>query len=113
MTTNPMSTPAQELHAAAKVLRETAQTGPWDWTCDDNGTQVYDRVGMVPLGAFVADCRNPAVAKWVALASPALAVPIAAWLESWDGIEFTEHGAMNDDLQYALNLARAINGSAS
>lgn len=34
--------------------------------------------------------------------------PLATWLESWDDIEFSEHGPTSDDLIHALTIARAV-----
>lgn len=51
--------------------------------------------------------------EWMAFASPLLAEPLAAWLESWDGIEIREDAPMVDDLRHALNVARAILRSGS
>ena len=67
-----------------------------------------------PWGApTVAHNLDDGDAAWIALVSPAIAEPLAAWLESWDGIPFNEHGPMADDLQHALNVARTILGEPS
>lgn len=37
--------------------------------------------------------------------------PLAALLESWDGVELREDGPLPDDFVYALRIARALNGT--
>lgn len=130
-------TPVEELRAAAAKLRKRggeATPGPWDRPLniryknvvaaakpdDEQGKYLDGRpeqVGVVMLntwsdGTFMRK-RGGRDLEWIALAHPGLAEPLAAWLESWDGIDFTEDGAMLDDLQYALRIARVINGSTS
>ncbi|WP_433364290.1 hypothetical protein [Streptosporangium sp. CA-115845] len=39
--------------------------------------------------------------------------PLAAWLESWDGIEIREDGPMSDDFRHTLVVARHINAIAA
>jgi hypothetical protein len=59
----------------------------------------------------VLDCWHPALAELVhvlLLARP----PLAAVLESWDGVEISEHHAMPDDFAHALAFARVINGGS-
>ncbi|MGW3164799.1 hypothetical protein ACWC9Q_18385 [Streptomyces sp. NPDC001142] len=36
--------------------------------------------------------------------------PIAAWLESWTGVDLSEHGPMPEDARHALAVARQILG---
>lgn len=49
-------------------------------------------------------------------ATPAVAAlirarePLAKWLISWAGIELEESGPLPEDAQYALAVARVING---
>ena len=120
-------TPAEELVAAAAKLRETATAatpGPWeDVSTDDTGAWPRWILGAPNADGYGQDVLvvHEEVAEdysviaredlaWIALASPALAEPLAAWLESWDGLEFTEQGALLDDLKYALKIARVITG---
>jgi hypothetical protein len=128
-------TPAEELRAAATKLRETASKatpGPWEIR-DGNkvSSNVVSREDMVIDGggwtdgtkAVVYGAALTADAVWIALASPALAEPLAAWLE---GIT-ARHNLSPDfddrdeciwcaepwpcpDLRDALAVARAING---
>jgi hypothetical protein len=41
-----------------------------------------------------------------------LRLPLAVWLESWDGVDVREHGPVPDDYLHAVAIARAINGGA-
>jgi hypothetical protein len=49
-------------------------------------------------------------------ATPAVAAlvrtrqPLAAWLESWTGIDLDEAGSLPEDARHAIAVARAING---
>lgn len=51
-------------------------------------------------------------------ATPAVAAlirarePLAKWLISWGGIDLDETGPLPEDAQYAIAIARAINGGA-
>lgn len=38
--------------------------------------------------------------------------PLAAWLESWTGLDIHEAASMPEELRHALNVARAVNGTA-
>lgn len=38
-------------------------------------------------------------------------LPLAAWLESWAGVDLSEHGPMPEDAQHALAVARQILGT--
>jgi hypothetical protein len=82
-------TPAEELRAAAARLHEAAEKAPYG----------------APLVASEIGTGN---AVWIALASPALAGPLAAWLEA------EAHLAERDELRtttpIALVAARVING---
>jgi len=123
---------ADQFARAAIKLREAARfaaKGPWTcspvWSPDSHATSaVYSNayptgtvesevVGSARKGRRNGGIRNPHNAVWIALMQPALAEPLAAWMESWDGIPFNEHGPMADDLQHALNVARVILGEDS
>ena len=142
--------PAEELRAAAKVLRKTASKatpGPWrrhDTWLDVGGhtaTVLTDRddLNQTSLVAWLptfsaepwSDGRNAwNNAAWIALASPALAEPLAAWLEGcatdlecaetaaakWGDAERLGPGDYVDEpdsARHALTLARLINGRQS
>ena len=134
-------TPAEELHAAATKLRETADAVPQgtdddrkDWAgqpwrteeCDrDCACIVYQGVypddpfkPVVPPIQYVADAETAEHATWVALAHPGLAEPLATWLEAvaggWEQSAVLSPGA--SDVRFAahpaLAVARVINGGA-
>jgi hypothetical protein len=129
-------TPAEELRAAATKVRETASkatpgrwqsevlppnerfTRPAYWVT----TEYDDSDGTTDV--VVADCPwREGDAEWIALASPALAEPLAAWLEAVVGL-IGQHPDLArrhvDDepcnsphchiVHNALAVARAING---
>lgn len=107
---------SDQLRRAAAKLRETraeVETGP-PWAVGDDAPDLVCSGELRVWGApIVASNLNFGDAAWIALMSPALAEPLAAWLESWDGVAFNERGPMADDLKHALNVARAILGEAS
>ncbi|MER7213549.1 hypothetical protein ABT340_41350 [Streptosporangium sp. NPDC000239] len=80
------NTPVEEIRAAAALLRE-------------------------PVNATTPDSQL-AYSGWIQVMSPALAQALAAWLESWEGVEVRLDGPMPEDYRYALRVARAINGGA-
>jgi len=124
-------TPAEELRAAATKLRETAAKatpGPWHIR---EGNEVSSNViarseHMVIDGGGWTDGSKAVVygaalntdAAWIALASPALAEPLAALLELQAKVfaMLTDSVAPDFAEAYslpALTLARLINGGAS
>lgn len=79
-------TPADELRAAAAKLRD-------DRNCD----------------GYTVDCNSLELLRMIRiLLNSRLA--IAGWLESFDGIDLTEHGAMSEEITHALAVSRAMNG---
>ena len=79
-------TPADELRAAATKLRD-------DRNCD----------------GYTVDCNSRELLGMIRiLLNSRLA--LADWLESLNGIDLTEHGAMSEEITHALAVARAING---
>ncbi|MDJ1137906.1 hypothetical protein [Streptomyces iconiensis] len=48
-------------------------------------------------------------AEYAAAMGPAVGAALAAWLESWTGLDVREDAAMAEDLRHALTVARAIN----
>jgi hypothetical protein len=150
-----MSTPADELRSAATLLRETASKatpGPWERPLntrhkhivtaakpdDERGRYTDGRPEKVVValietwsnGAHVRR-RNGRDLEWIALMSPAVAEPLAAWLEeaaedltaatraASDLARFGEEfGAVDlcsepGSVRHALALANAILGSTS
>ncbi|GII84562.1 hypothetical protein Ssi03_25520 [Sphaerisporangium siamense] len=126
-------TPAEELRAAAARLRERAEQatpGPWSVGNDDviglgieqtgRGSFTYDAQIARVLEDYERDEENygnrelgttEGDARWMALVHPGLAEPLAAWLESWDDVNVSEHGPHLDDWRHALAVARVINGT--
>ncbi len=93
MTTDrtPADTPADVLRAAAKLIRDTASavTSRAPWMPDQDVPTVVSADITRPWGPMeVAETDSPETAAWIALACPALAEPLAAWLEmtasGWD-----------------------------
>lgn len=102
---------ADELRAAAKVLRETAAA----WTAyvaDHAKTGGWYEPGHLAeaLHIHVGSPDAEADAAWIALMSPAVAEPLAAWFEKTaDSLEAHAHGAWHEVLAPdALAIARAI-----
>jgi hypothetical protein len=136
-----MSTPADELRAAATLLRETASKatpGPWQIRDGNNVSSnvaardehmVIDGGGWTDgTKAVVYGAALTADAAWIALMSPAAAEPLAALLkgaaDDLGGAEAylarTAPGEVFDPFEYvdepesvraALAIARAVNRS--
>lgn len=120
-------TPAEELRiAATKLRRFAAQATEAPWTTHWNA-QEYELVGpsrpypiaqwtyaIVTQGPHVGEQRaecDTADADYIAAMHPGVGAALAKWLESWVGIDFSEHAAMAGDLAHALAVARQINRS--
>lgn len=123
------TTPAEELRAAARLLRETASKatpGPWhDFSTDEDGAWPV----MVIGAAGPADDRGQDVlivhetvdeeivatedAAWIALASPALAEPLAAVLDDHAQDHSSYDCTWPEDECPHVRLARVINGRTS
>ncbi|MER5613259.1 hypothetical protein [Streptomyces sp. NPDC002215] len=113
-----MTTPADELHAAARKLRSAASalgSAPGisdDWIAEgttvsqgrypDTGEPVYP----------VAEAASPQCATLIALMHPGVGLALADWLDSWIGVDLSEHGPMPEDARHALAVARQILGTA-
>lgn len=108
-----MSTPAEELRAAATRLRETAAEacgGPWENGDDDLlwiGGSVWG-YSVHKEGTFLAG--DPA---WIALVHPGLAEPLAEWLETEAHMAEKRGNSAEGQTFHALKVARVINGGAS
>jgi len=103
--------PAGLLRRAAARLRETAaEVTPGTWVVERTNRSVWV---MADRGLYVANTgtsdidespRVQADAEWIALASPAIAEPLAAWLES-------EQAVWGEDATPpSLAIARAVLG---
>jgi hypothetical protein len=139
-------TVAGELREAAAKLREKASAapagpwnvdGPWWWdrepaTCSTVLTTEPDRDAVAVIAPeYNRHPKAENAAPWIALVSPALAEPLASWLESaavWhdettvvltDPNHVLHHacgGVAGEDCQcfvHPLAVARVVNGTAS
>lgn len=100
---------ADLLRRAAAKLRETAELAlPAPWTVIPvPGDRGYDVTAFPSLSVYVAQDLSEYDAEWIALMGPALAEPLAEWLESVaaEGRASRRTGPMA--------VARAILGEAS
>lgn len=123
-------TPAETLRTAAGLLRETASrtlgiNRPWRYSPGKPSDSVRTESGWE-----IAYGDDPSNLRWIALASPTLAEPLAAWLEGaaddLGGVEAylarTAPGEISDPFDYvdepnscehALAVARTILGRTS
>ncbi|MFD6375388.1 hypothetical protein ACFWFS_00480 [Streptomyces albidoflavus] len=118
-------TPSEELRAAAKQLRELAYAAHGSpWAAVEIPRPGYDLPAwwvesehQDPDGstaATVADCPwGEADARYIAAMHPGVGKALAAWLESWTGIEVAEDGPLVEELRHALTVARQILGSTA
>lgn len=129
-----MTSPSQELKAAADKLRALATTASTDgrdkptarWHFkkrDDRSGYLYaespDGPGVRlllggssgPHGRGSHPGMRTRHGEYAAAMDPTVGLALADWLDSWVGIDFSEHAAMAGDLAHALAVARAINGS--
>ncbi|MFD5875666.1 hypothetical protein [Streptomyces sp. NPDC060322] len=56
---------------------------------------------------------EPQHGRYIALMDPTLGLALAAWLESWVGVDLSEHGPMPEDAQHALAVARQVLGTTT
>ncbi|MFD3999904.1 ParB N-terminal domain-containing protein [Streptomyces rubiginosohelvolus] len=115
-TPTPADRPADQLRAAAKKLRAAAtglDSAPGiSSTWEADGTTVWQ--GRFPNGEFaylVADAETRECAELIALMHPGVGSAVARWLESWSGVDLSEHGPMPEDAQHALAVARQLLGT--
>lgn len=112
MTSTPERTPAEELRAAASELRAVAGAVTADrptWFADG---QLHDAEVFTDLSWTTL---TGADAAWISAMTPALAEPLAEWLEDASGDFEAEHRTepeMSNEF-HALAVARVINGGAS
>jgi hypothetical protein len=128
-------TPAEELRYAAQKVRHlgaVATAGPWTcsavWSPDSKSTSgIYSLAH--PTGTVASEVvasgrvkpgyggiRNPHNAVWITLMQPAIAEPLADWLESCAIQAGKVTDPRNQEIiadQHALKVARQINGGAS
>ena len=110
-------TPAEEMRAAAKLLRETGTvTTPGPWT-----TGHVPGVGWCVSNPTLSMCvaaeqgwLGEGDAAWIALAHPGLAEPLAQWLENTSlTLGRPGHREWHGTEKAALAAARIINGGES
>lgn len=123
-----MTTPADELRAAAerlRVLATEATPGPWrqhdthlgqyGYTAtvlsgERNATELRAWLPTMSQGPW-GEARNVwADAGYIATMHPGVGAALAAWLDSLTGIDISEHAALPEEYRHALAVARAING---
>ncbi|MFD6553749.1 hypothetical protein [Streptomyces sp. NPDC058398] len=114
-------TPADELHAAAAKLRALTTAlgdcrGPW-YVVNREQRPYPQRIDNIGVPYVVASTTTdpshpPTMADYIAAMHPGVGNALVKWLESWVGIDFSEHAAMAGDLAHALAVARQINGTA-
>ncbi|MER6601140.1 hypothetical protein [Streptomyces parvus] len=80
--TTPADRPADQLRAAAELLRAARFSGA---------------ITATPTVAALIGAR----------------MPLARWLESWSGVDLSEHGPMPEDAQHALAVARQLLGTSA
>lgn len=111
--------PAETLRAAATKLRETASnTTPGPWQTKGVGDFGWLVVDADPAGRFSVETEDNehgrADAAWIALMSPQVAEPLAAWLEDEaEGMTIFDPSEHEHVFNYPLALARSILGRQS
>lgn len=112
------TSPATTIARAAKHLRQLVDAlgdtaRPWTAHAHPNGyPQSVSSIGVPYVIAETYDGPQypMATAPYIATMHPGVARALAAWLESWTGIDIAEHGPMPDDFKHALAVARLILG---
>lgn len=111
-----MTTPAEELRAAAEKLRQDAEAArlasplPW-FVTDEHVVRCADE-SIVADRSSTTRPQDRADLPYIAAMHPGVGTALAKWLISWGGIELEEFGPLPEDAQHALAVARAINGGA-
>ncbi|MEU3656447.1 hypothetical protein AB0E67_27300 [Streptomyces sp. NPDC032161] len=122
------TTPADELRAAAELLRAAAlaaaeHSGSTTWYSkrhfpnQDSDFTVLTAGPGRPLHCGGGGGRGPApymhapVSEYIAAVGPGVGLAIADWLGSWTGVDLSEHGPAPEDAQHALAVARKILGT--
>ncbi|MFD6656865.1 hypothetical protein ACFWEB_17195 [Streptomyces parvus] len=119
-TPEPADRPADQLHAAAELLREAssdATEGPW--TADHPAERWGEMKDALLVGrgktltTLNSEYNGHLNADYIALMHPGVGLAVARWLESWCGVDLSEHGPMPEDAQHALAVARQLLGTTS
>ncbi|NDZ63592.1 hypothetical protein [Streptomyces cyaneofuscatus] len=120
----PADRPTDQLRAAAALLRAAATAA-----AEHSGTTTWQSIRHFPDSDFTTLTAGPGrplhkgggrgtppymhapVSEYVALVGPGVGLAVAGWLESWAGIDLSEHGPMPEDAQHALAVARQLLGT--
>ncbi|MGW2533533.1 hypothetical protein ACWCTD_03445 [Streptomyces sp. NPDC001499] len=108
--------PADLLRKAASLLHDRATAaiheGRTTWstghTLGSKSPVVVDDQEQPSVLIETYATRLERVNAYLALVGPATGLAVAAWLESWTGVDLSEHGPMPEDTQHALTVARKI-----
>ncbi|RLV66319.1 hypothetical protein STAN_1840 [Streptomyces sp. CBMAI 2042] len=122
--------PAEVLRAAATLLRAAAAAA-----AEHSGSSVWQSVRHFPDqpdsdfttltagpgrplhkgggGRGAAPYMHAPVSEYIALVGPGVGLKLARWLESWCGVDLSEHGPMPEDAQHALAVARQLLGTST
>lgn len=116
-----MTTPADELAAAAQTLRKRVTDlrdcrGPW-YVVNREQRPYPQRIDNIGVPYVVASTTTdpshpPTMADYICAMHPGVGAALAAWLESWTGIDLYEAGSLPEDAKHALAVARQINAAA-
>jgi hypothetical protein len=109
--------PHETIGRAARQMREYAEaatTTAWAPTkTRDRSLIYYDIWGLDDLGEPdepIAQDVDRADAVHIAGWHPLVALTVAAWLESWAGLDVAEDRPYSDDWAHALRIARVYLG---
>ncbi|MDQ0694272.1 hypothetical protein [Streptomyces sp. W4I9-2] len=113
--------PTDQLRAAAELLRDKATAaiheGRTTWsighTLGSKSPVVVDDPDQPSVLIETYAARLERVNSYLALVGPATGLAVARWLESWTGVDLSEHGSMPEDAQHALAVARQLLGTTS
>lgn len=129
-----MTTPAEELRAAAEKLRGLATAASTDKHDRPTARWYFTERGGPGSGGYLysANPDGPDVkllrggstgahgrgtyphmdtrhGEYAAAMDPTVGLLLARWLDSWGVIDLREHTSMQEDARHALAIARAIN----
>ncbi|MFD9781912.1 hypothetical protein ACFWZS_33925 [[Kitasatospora] papulosa] len=113
--------PAALLREAASLLRDRATAaiheGRTTWSTGhmlgSKSPVVVDDQEQPSVLIETYATRLERVNAYLALVGPATGLAVAAWLESWTGVDLSEHGPMPEDAQHALTVARRVLGTTT
>lgn len=117
-----MTTPADELRQAADTLAKlTAAATNKPWRLYDRNYPHLVLQGPADAPASEADgfistnlaVNEAADAAYIAAMHPGVGTALAAWLDSWTGIDLYEAGSLPEDAKHALAVARQINAASA